>query len=50
MTLGLIALALMGIVGNVVPLAIGIIFDVLAGSARPFENGAPGAAALPPTG
>lgn len=45
-TLGLIALALMGIVGNVVPLAIGIIFDVLAGSARPFENGAPGAAAL----
>jgi ATP-binding cassette subfamily B multidrug efflux pump len=45
-TLGLIALALMGIVGNFVPLAIGIIFDVLAGSARPFENGVPGAAAL----
>ena len=41
-TLGLIALALMGIVGNVVPLAIGIIFDVLAGSARPFENGVTG--------
>jgi ATP-binding cassette, subfamily B, multidrug efflux pump len=45
-TLGLIALALMGIVGNFVPLAIGIIFDVLAGSARPFENGVPGAGAL----
>src|SRR5450432_726912 len=45
-TFGLIALALMGIVGNFVPLAIGIIFDVLAGSARPFENGVPGAGAL----
>jgi ATP-binding cassette subfamily B multidrug efflux pump len=45
-TLGLIALALMGIVGNFVPLAIGIIFDVLSGSARPFENGVPGAGAL----
>ncbi len=46
-TLGLVALALMGIVGNVVPLAIGIVFDVLAGSARPFSNGAPGVGALP---
>jgi ATP-binding cassette, subfamily B, multidrug efflux pump len=46
-TLGLSALALMGIVGNVVPLAIGIVFDVLAGSARPFANGAPGVAVLP---
>jgi ATP-binding cassette, subfamily B, multidrug efflux pump len=45
-TFGLIALALMGIVGNFVPLAIGIIFDVLAGSARPFENGVAGAGAL----
>ena len=45
-TLGLFALALMGIVGNVVPLATGIIIDVLAGSARPFSNGAPGVGAL----
>jgi ATP-binding cassette, subfamily B, multidrug efflux pump len=48
-TLGLFALALMGIVGNVVPLATGIIIDVLAGSARPFSNGAPGVGALPAT-
>jgi ATP-binding cassette subfamily B multidrug efflux pump len=46
-TLGLLALALMGIVGNVVPLAIGIVFDVLSGSARPFSNGTPGVGALP---
>jgi ATP-binding cassette subfamily B multidrug efflux pump len=44
--LGLFALALMGVVGNVVPLATGIIIDVLAGSARPFSNGATGAGAL----
>ena len=48
-TLGLFALALMGIVGNVVPLATGIIIDVLAGSARPFSNGATGVGALPAT-
>jgi ATP-binding cassette subfamily B protein len=29
----------MGIIGNIVPLAIGIIIDVLAGSERPFSNG-----------
>jgi ATP-binding cassette subfamily B multidrug efflux pump len=44
LTLGLFALALMGVVGNVVPLAIGIVFDVLAGSDRPFSHGAPGVA------
>src|ERR1700676_5102884 len=44
--LGLFALALMGVVGNVVPLATGIIIDVLAGSARPFSNGATGVGAL----
>jgi ATP-binding cassette subfamily B protein len=44
--LGMVALALMGIVGNVVPLSIGIIFDVLAGSERPFSNGVPGAGTL----
>src|ERR1700730_2823746 len=48
-TLGLFALALMGIVGNIVPLATGIIIDVLAGSARPFSNGAPGVGSLPAT-
>ena len=36
----------MGIVGNVVPLATGIIIDVLAGSARPFSNGPSGVGAL----
>jgi ATP-binding cassette subfamily B multidrug efflux pump len=46
-TLGLFALALMGIVGNVVPLATGIIIDVLAGSARPFSHGTAGVGALP---
>jgi ATP-binding cassette subfamily B multidrug efflux pump len=35
---GLLTLALMGIVGNVVPLATGIIVDTLSGSARPFEH------------
>jgi ATP-binding cassette, subfamily B, multidrug efflux pump len=45
-TLGLFALALMGVVGNVVPLATGIIIDVLAGSARPFSNGPSGVGAL----
>src|SRR6202162_633647 len=43
---GLFALALMGVVGNVVPLATGIIIDVLAGSARPLSNGASGVGAL----
>ncbi len=44
LSLGLFALLLMGIVGNVVPLGIGIVFDVLAGSPRPFSHGAPGVA------
>jgi ATP-binding cassette, subfamily B, multidrug efflux pump len=39
LALGLLATVLMGIIGNLVPLAIGIIIDVLAGSARPFSNG-----------
>jgi ATP-binding cassette subfamily B multidrug efflux pump len=47
-TLGLLALALMGIIGNIVPLATGIIIDVLAGSARPFSNGT-AVGALPAT-
>src|SRR6202790_2518247 len=44
--LGVVALALMGVVGNVVPLATGIIIDVLAGSPRPFSNGATGVGAF----
>ncbi|HZV59349.1 MAG TPA: hypothetical protein VFF42_03355, partial [Candidatus Eremiobacteraceae bacterium] len=39
LALGLLATVLMGIIGNVVPLATGIIIDVLAGSPRPFSNG-----------
>src|SRR5229473_4419276 len=36
--LGLLALALMGIVGSVIPLATGIITDTLAGSPQPFAH------------
>lgn len=36
--LGLFTLALMGIIGNIVPLATGIITDALAGSPRPFSH------------
>jgi ATP-binding cassette, subfamily B, multidrug efflux pump len=44
--LGMITLVLMGVVGNVIPLATGILTDTLAGSPRPFahavgESGAP---------
>ncbi len=42
--LGLFTLALMGIIGNVVPLATGIITDTLAGSPRPFSHPANGVA------
>ncbi|HUI51701.1 MAG TPA: ABC transporter ATP-binding protein [Terriglobales bacterium] len=36
--LGLVTLALMGFIGNLVPLAAGIITDALAGSPRPFMS------------
>ena len=36
--LGLLALVLTSIVGNVIPLATGVMTDILAGSARPFES------------
>jgi ATP-binding cassette subfamily B protein len=36
--LGLLVLALTSIVGNIIPLATGIMTDILAGSARPFES------------
>jgi ATP-binding cassette, subfamily B, multidrug efflux pump len=35
--LGFLTLILMGLIGNIVPLATGVITDTLAGSARPFE-------------
>lgn len=46
--LGLLTLALMGIIGNIVPLATGIITDTLAGSARPFERALHGAKDVAP--
>jgi ATP-binding cassette subfamily B multidrug efflux pump len=44
--IGLICLALMGVVGNVVPLATGIIVDTLSGSDRPFLTATGKGAAL----
>src|SRR5580704_15281306 len=41
--LGMITLAVMGLIGNLVPLTAGIITDTLAGSARPFERTTHGA-------
>src|SRR5258708_18047354 len=37
-TLGLLALALTSIIGNIIPLATGVMTDLLAGSARPFQS------------
>ncbi|MGH9675512.1 MAG: ABC transporter transmembrane domain-containing protein, partial [Candidatus Acidiferrum sp.] len=37
-TLGLLTLGLMGVVQNIIPLASGIIIDILAGSPRPFAH------------
>ncbi|HUL35545.1 MAG TPA: ABC transporter ATP-binding protein [Candidatus Eisenbacteria bacterium] len=45
---GLLTLVLMGLVGNLVPLATGIITDTLAGSARPFERAMHGASDVGP--
>src|SRR5260370_6186935 len=36
--LGLLALVLTSIVGNIIPLATGVMTDILAGSPRPFET------------
>jgi len=44
-SLGLLTLALMGFIGNLVPLAAGIITDTLAGSPRPFMHAEKGQAA-----
>src|SRR5271166_1739471 len=46
--IGLLTLALMGLIGNVVPLTTGIITDTLAGSPRPFELALHGAHDVPP--
>ncbi len=46
-SLGLFTLALMGIVGNVIPLAMGIITDILMGSERPFAHSAHAVAGIP---
>ncbi len=43
--LGMLTLALMGIVGSLVPLSTGVITDTLSGSPEPFSHVAPGAAA-----
>ena len=47
--LGLLTLALMGFVGNLMPLAAGIIVDTLSGSTHPFESAA-AAKAMPLAG
>jgi ATP-binding cassette subfamily B protein len=36
--LGMLALALTSIIGNIIPLATGVMTDILAGSAHPFET------------
>jgi ATP-binding cassette, subfamily B, multidrug efflux pump len=36
--IGLLALALTSIIGNIIPLATGVMTDILAGSDRPFQN------------
>src|SRR6266852_3113889 len=36
--LGMLALALTSVIGNVIPLATGVMTDILAGSDRPFET------------
>ena len=40
-SLGLLALALMGIIGNIIPLAIGIIIDILPAARIPFRMAPP---------
>jgi ATP-binding cassette, subfamily B, multidrug efflux pump len=45
---GMLTLALMGLVGAIVPLATGIITDTLTGSARPFERFTHGATDITP--
>ena len=42
LTLGMLALVVSSVVQNVIPLATGVLTDILAGSARPFERSAQG--------
>ena len=42
LTLGMLALVVSSVVQNVIPLATGVLTDILAGSARPFESSAQG--------
>ena len=42
MALGMLALVVSSVVQNVIPLATGVLTDILAGSARPFESSAQG--------
>lgn len=49
-TLGLLTLALMGLIGNIVPLAMGILTDTLAGSPHPFMKEAKGMAGVAGSG
>jgi ATP-binding cassette subfamily B multidrug efflux pump len=46
--LGLLTLALMGLIGSIVPLTTGIIADSVAGSSRPFERTLRGATDVAP--
>jgi ATP-binding cassette subfamily B multidrug efflux pump len=41
-TLGMLCLVLTSLVGNVIPLTTGVLTDVIAGSARPFESSSQG--------
>ena len=45
---GLVTLAIMGLIGNIIPLATGVITDTLAGSQRPFERAMHGSGDIAP--
>jgi ATP-binding cassette subfamily B multidrug efflux pump len=47
--LGMFALVVASVAQNVIPLATGVLTDILAGSARPFERSAPGHLGAPST-
>src|SRR6266404_3211010 len=46
--IGLLTVVLMGVVGNILPLATGVMTDALAGNAVPFEHSARAGAPLVP--
>src|SRR5712672_4060515 len=49
MVLGLVGVLFMGIIGNVIPLATGVITDTLAGNAVPFEHSTEAHVGIPVT-